>query len=115
MGRLARDGKRAAPPQAEGMRVHWTEPAVEHLEDIFLYLAPRNRRAAGRVVERIVEIAHVVLAASPHAGRPGRVAGTREFVITGTPYILVYVVGDKRLDILAVIHGARRWSEQFEQ
>jgi toxin ParE1/3/4 len=96
------------------VRVYWSEPALENLEDIFLYLAPRNRAAAGRAVERIVHIAHDVLSASPHAGRPGRVPGTREFVVTGTPYILAYAVAGERIDILAVIHGARSWPEWFE-
>jgi toxin ParE1/3/4 len=96
------------------MKLHWSEPALENLEDIFLYLAPRNRQAAGRVVARIVDLAIDILVASPHACRPGRVAGTRELVVTGTPYIIAYAVSGERIDILAVLHGAREWPNQFE-
>jgi toxin ParE1/3/4 len=96
------------------MRLRWSEPALQDLEDIFLYLAPRNREAAGRVIERIIALASDILVASPHAGRPGRVAGTRELVITGTPYVLAYSVAGERIDVLAVIHAARNWPPAFE-
>jgi toxin ParE1/3/4 len=41
-------------------------------------------------------------------GRPGRVQGTRERVITGTPYLVVYRVRHE-VEILRVLHGAMRW------
>jgi toxin ParE1/3/4 len=40
-------------------------------------------------------------------------AGTRELVIAGTPFIVVYRVFGNSLRILSVIHGARRWPERF--
>jgi toxin ParE1/3/4 len=45
-------------------------------------------------------------------GRQGRVGGTRELVVQGTPYIVVYRVHDD-VEILAVVHGARKWPESF--
>ncbi|WP_348232164.1 hypothetical protein [Trichocoleus sp. DQ-U1] len=46
-------------------------------------------------------------------GRPRRVPGTRELVVTRTPFIVSYrVIGD-RVEILAAIHVARRWSDSF--
>ena len=49
----------------------------------------------------------------PHLGRPGRIAGTRELVIAETPYIIPYRVVDDDVQILAVIHGARRWPDKL--
>ena len=46
-------------------------------------------------------------------GRPGRVPGTRELVIPGTPYIVPYRVQGEAIQILRVYHSARRWPESF--
>jgi toxin ParE1/3/4 len=97
------------------MRLHWSEPALQDLEDIFLYLAPRNRRAAGRVVERIVSLANDILIPSPHAGRPGRIEGTRELIVTRTPYIVAYSVAAERIEVLAVLHAARDWAARVRE
>jgi toxin ParE1/3/4 len=40
-------------------------------------------------------------------GRVGLRAGTREFPVPGTPYILVYRIREERLRIMAVLHGSR--------
>ncbi|MDQ7827232.1 MAG: type II toxin-antitoxin system RelE/ParE family toxin [Candidatus Eremiobacteraeota bacterium] len=46
-------------------------------------------------------------------GRPGRVPGTRELVVPGTKYIVAYRVRHRSLQILRVLHGARKWPEEF--
>ena len=38
--------------------------------------------------------------------RVGRVAGTRELVVTGLPYIAVYQLGPNGVLVLRIIHGA---------
>ena len=53
------------------------------------------------------------LAEFPLQGRPGRLPNTRELVIVGTPYLLVYRVTRERIDILRVVHGAQRWPPRF--
>ncbi len=42
------------------------------------------------------------------------VTDTRELIVSSTPFIIVYRVGDDRIEILAVFHGARRWPESFD-
>ena len=49
------------------------------------------------------------LAAHPHAGRAGRVSGTRELVVSGTSFIAPYRVRGEVVELLAVLHGARQW------
>ncbi|MBH8572974.1 hypothetical protein I8752_08065 [Nostocaceae cyanobacterium CENA369] len=43
----------------------------------------------------------------------GRIAGTRELVITRTPFIVAYRVRADQIEILAVIHATRRWYDNF--
>ncbi|HCU24030.1 MAG TPA: type II toxin-antitoxin system mRNA interferase toxin, RelE/StbE family, partial [Deltaproteobacteria bacterium] len=39
--------------------------------------------------------------------------GTRELIIVGTSYLVPYRVKKDRIEILAVMHGSRRWPENF--
>ena len=94
------------------VKVRWTRLAAEDLASAYDYIAAQNPSAARRVVNRI-ESALGALRAHPEIGRPGRVEGTRELVIAGTPFILPYRLARKRIEILALIHSARRWPESF--
>ena len=49
----------------------------------------------------------VVLAAHRDSGREGRVGGTREWVLAGTPYIVVYRVIAGVVEVLRILHGAQ--------
>ena len=51
------------------------------------------------------------LAEFPNIGRGGRVPGTRELVVSRTPYVVAYVVDADDVTILAILHGAQRWPE----
>lgn len=44
-------------------------------------------------------------------GKPGRLDETRELVITGTPFLIVYRVADGLVEILRVVHGAQKWPD----
>ncbi len=94
------------------VKVRWTRLAIEDLDHAHDYIAARSPAGARAVIER-VESALKALKSHPEMGRPGRVEGTRELVIPGTPFIVAYRPFKKRLDILAFIHGARRWPERF--
>src|SRR3954451_7958185 len=96
----------------ELMRVVWTRAALEGLETITDYVAQHNLAAALRLVDDIPERTNALLADDPMIGRVGRVADTRELVLSGTPYIVAYQVSDQ-VDVLAVMHGARQWPEDF--
>jgi plasmid stabilization system protein ParE len=72
-----------------------------------VFAAKDNPRAARDVVRRIDTIER--LGEFPGLGHRGKVPGTREWVVRGLPYIIVYEV-DPDLDeltVLAVFHGAR--------
>ncbi len=55
------------------------------------YIVRDDPEAAARIVERIVTSVEG-LGAHPASGRPGRVPGTRELVVSGTPYLVPYRV-----------------------
>jgi toxin ParE1/3/4 len=94
------------------VRVVWTPRASLGLRDARDYIADRDEAAATRLAARIVEAAGR-LAAFPGLGRPGRVAGTHELVILPTPYIVVYRLSSEHVEILAVLHSARRWPRRL--
>ncbi|HEX5415337.1 MAG TPA: type II toxin-antitoxin system RelE/ParE family toxin [Chloroflexota bacterium] len=87
------------------MRIVWAAPARRDLRGQVLYVAERNPDAAKRLQ---AAMRHAVegLADFPNRGRPGRYEGTRELVITGYPYIVVYRVREESVRILRVLHGA---------
>lgn len=51
----------------------------------------------------------------PESGRPGRIAGTRELIITSTPYVAVYVVAEATVRILRILHGAQQWPDTLPE
>lgn len=93
------------------MRVRWTQPARRDFLGICDWIDQRNPQAAAAVGRRLLNAADR-LAAMPRLGRTGRVEGTRELVVPGLPYVMVYVAeedDDAAVVILRVIHGAMRW------
>lgn len=94
------------------MRIVWARGARADLRSAADYVAEHDRRAAKRLVQRLVGIAPT-LVAHPGIGRPGRIEGTREFFVSGTPYIIVYRTGGERLDIVRVLHTSRLWPDSL--
>jgi toxin ParE1/3/4 len=94
------------------MRIKWVRLALNDLDEIAVSISRDNPEAARRIVKRIWE-ATPILSDQPYAGRPGRVHGTRELVIADTPFILPYRVVKNTIEILRVLHGARKWPKQF--
>jgi addiction module RelE/StbE family toxin len=94
------------------VHVRWLKRALKNLDDEAEYFARDNPQGAARIVERIATSVDR-LATHPASGRPGRVPGTRELVISGTPYVVPYRVRDKTVQILRVFHAARKWPEKF--
>src|SRR5436309_6789147 len=99
-------------PQAASMNIFWSPTARADLQHIEAYIAEQNPRAAAKVAQAILTGVEG-LQRFPGIGRAGRVPDTRELVISGTPYIVPYRVIGQRLDIIAVIHGARRWPNKL--
>jgi toxin ParE1/3/4 len=89
----------------------WSPRAIAHLTELRAYIASDNPSAADRMgtallaaVERLAQL--------PSLGRPGRVAGTRELVVPGTPDVIPYRVRGNRLEVVAVFHGRQKWPKR---
>lgn len=90
------------------MTVVWSPQAVEHLTHLRSYIARDNPKAANRVATALLNAVEL-LAELPNLGRPGRVAGTRELVVPGTPYVIPYRIRGDRLEVIAVFQGRQKW------
>lgn len=89
------------------MKLLWSPTARRDFRHIGRYIAHHNPAAAGSTVRRTLRAVEN-LAIFPELGWAGRVAGSRELVIPRTPFIVVYATDDQTVEVLAVIHGARR-------
>ena len=94
------------------MRVRWLSQALRNLDDEASYIAQDDPKAAQLVVQRILD-SIAMLPEQPGIGRPGRVPGTRELIVLKTRYIVPYRVVGKTIQVLRVLHGARRWPDAF--
>ena len=95
------------------MNVIWGRNARRDLNQAISYILKDSAQAAELVARRI-RLAANRLQKNSRCGRPGRVAGTRELVVQRTPYILVYRVLPKKVEVISVIHCARRWPARFD-
>ena len=94
------------------MKLLWTRVALGDMGEAYDFVAMDQPAAAKRVMMQ-VEGAVALPRRFPGMGRPGRVKGTRELVVVGTPFVVPYRVREDRIEILAVLHGSRRWPERL--
>jgi len=92
------------------LTIAWLKTALRTRFEQLDYIAADNVRAAIRLDEEIDRQVDL-LAEHPLMGREGRVKGTRKLVIGRAPFIAVYRIKGKRLEILRILHGAQRWPQ----
>lgn len=90
------------------MKIQITKPATLDLQEIDNYISQNNPAAAARMVVRVLEAVEY-LVTYPTMGRTGRVSKTRELVVSGTPFIVVYQVRQQTILVLRILHAARKW------
>jgi addiction module RelE/StbE family toxin len=95
------------------LRLRWTRLAESDLDQIAAYIGQDSPAAAARVILELIDRVETLLSRHPGIGRPGRVLGTRELIISGLPYIVPYRVRDRNVEILRVMHTSRRWPEDL--
>ena len=95
------------------MRVVWTRKASRHLRAAYDHWARESSPAAADTMLERIFSAVELLERFPSAGRPGRIPNTREFVVVPTPFLVAYRTRRSKIEILALLHGARKWPEAF--
>ena len=88
----------------------WLPEATLERFDQLDYIAQDNPLAAADQDDEIERQVDMLLQ-HPKLGRPGRVKGTRELVISGTSFIAAYCIKGHRIEVVRFLHGAQRWPE----
>jgi toxin ParE1/3/4 len=94
------------------VQLKWTDLASNDLDTIEAHIAQQNSpTVAINVVMRIIDSASLILPDHPGAGRQGRLKNTRELVIDGIPFIVIYreVFSKGCIEILRVLHDSQQW------
>jgi addiction module RelE/StbE family toxin len=94
------------------LKIVWSPLSLSDRDGIFTHIEADNPAAAIAIDERIVASISR-LRDFPKSGRTGRVTGTRELVIVGTPYVAAYQSTNNMIRILRVLHGAQRWPDDL--
>jgi toxin ParE1/3/4 len=94
------------------MRIKWTRQALNNQDAAVNYIAADNPGNAQKVAQKIWNSIQL-LSAQPGIGRPGRVAGTRELVIAGLPFIVPYAEHNGEIVIFRIMHTSMKWPELF--
>ena len=90
------------------MIIDWLPEAIRNRFDQLDYIAEDSPNAAADQddeIERQVNMLHD----HPKMGRSGRVKGTRELVISRTPFVAVYRIQADTIQILRLLHSSQQW------
>ena len=94
------------------MQLKWTDLADADLEKIEAHIAQDNSLiVAIDVVMNIIDRTQLILPEHPRAGRQGRLKNTRELVVDGVPFIVIYRenINSNCIEVLRVLHDAQQW------
>jgi addiction module RelE/StbE family toxin len=91
------------------VKVRWTAQAEQDRVDIMGHIAADNVRAA-IAIDELFGATAARLADFPLLGKPGQIAGTREWVAHES-YRMIYEVdeAEQTVWVLALVHTARQW------
>ena len=92
------------------MQVKWLKWALRNLEQARNYVFQDNPTAAQELILKIQNAANQ-LQKYPFMGKNGRVEGTKELIISNSPYILIYRIKEESVEVLRILHTSKRYPE----
>jgi addiction module RelE/StbE family toxin len=92
------------------MQVKWLRRALRNLEQARNYVFQDNPTAAQELIIKIQNAANQ-LQNYPFMGKNGRVEGTKELIISNSPYILIYRIKEESVEVLRILHTSKRYPE----
>lgn len=90
------------------LSLRWSRFSIADRLAIFDYLDGLNPQAASAndlAIEKQIER----LRRFPMLGKPGRIEGTRELMIKGTPYLVAYSLDCSKVHVLRILHTSQLW------
>jgi addiction module RelE/StbE family toxin len=90
------------------MEPRWSPEAADDLVRIVQRILQENPSSAERIASFIIQRV-ASLENFPHLGKPGRVEDTRELPLPPLPFVVVYRLRGKAIEVARVLHGAQRW------
>ena len=97
------------------MKVHWTDEALSHLDNIYRYIAADAPVYARRIVDKITRRSQQI-GAFPQSGREVPEYQEQDIrEVLEAPYRIVYrIKSEDQVDVLAVFHGAQRLPDDID-
>ena len=95
------------------MNIRWQTQAHKDLQGVLHFHTNQRSTAGPKLVQNIIHFAIKQLQVAPQSGRQGRVEGTRELIVPGCLFVVVYRIKNNEIQILAIRHQARLWPNHF--
>ena len=93
------------------MRVHWTENAIDHLANIYEYIAFNSPTYARRMIDRITRRTEQIAEHNLSGRKVPEYDAEDIRELIEKPYRIIYRIKPEQIDVIAVIHGARLMPE----
>ena len=94
--------------------IFWLPEAVREKDEIVDYIGSHNLRAALAIDAQIARQVGQ-LADFAYLGKKGRVDGTLELIVSGTPYVVSYRLYGSEVQILHLFHARRNWPPKVSE
>lgn len=89
------------------MNVRWTDNAIDHLTNIYEYIALNSPMYAKQMVDRITRRSEQITYQSLSGRKVPEYDAEDIRELIERPYRIIYRIKESQIDVLAVIHGAR--------
>lgn len=94
------------------MEIIWTKKSQQALNVIYEYISAENEILAKEITACIINTVKIKIYNYKHIGKAGRILGTREFVLSQYPYIIIYAVKNNSLYVVNILHTSMKYPKK---